>query len=423
MNEEFLHFIWSQELFDKELLSDTGEKIEVLSVGTLNRDAGPDFLNARIRIGDTIWAGNVEVHTGSSSWEKHKHNTDKAYDNVILHAVKNFTQPAISSSRRKIPSVVLEFDASLYEKFQRITSGKMPIPCHPDLKFVDDFVVKMWIDSLIVERLEEKTNYLKSIFDLTRNNWEETFYFALARNFGFKTNALPFELLAKSIPIKLLSKCKVDLKQLEALLFGQAGFFENKPPDEYSTLLRNEYYYLRKVHQLKPIENHLWKYLRLRPANFPTIRIAQFATLIHNSQHLFSKTIEAPGFEELYMLYDCAVSEYWEHHYNFGKKSKQEKKNIGKTSVYGIFINTVIPFLFLYGKNHANEALKEKAIALLEKLPAEKNHIIEGWISEGIKVENALQSQALLQLTSNYCIPKKCLSCQIGNSIIRNLNK
>jgi hypothetical protein len=420
MNEDFLYYVWSQELFSKFLVTDTGEKVEVISVGSRNKDAGPDFLNARIRIGDTIWAGNVEIHTDSSSWEKHKHNTDKAYDNVILHAVKKFTQPAISSSGRKIPTVVLEFDASLYEKFQQISSGKMPVPCQPDLKFVDDFVVKMWIDSLIVERLEEKTNYLKSIFEFTTNNWEETFYIALARNFGFKTNALPFELLAKSTPIKLLSKYKSNLKQLEALLFGQAGFLEIEPSDDYSTLLKKEFEYLKKVHQLKPIENHLWKFLRLRPANFPTIRIAQFAMLIHNSQHLFSKTIEAPGFEELYLLYECGVSDYWEHHYNFGKESKQEKKNLGKTSVYGIFINTVIPFLFLYGKCQGNEALKEKAIALLEKLPAEKNHIIEGWISEGINVENALQSQALLQLTSNYCIPKKCLSCQIGNSIIRN---
>jgi hypothetical protein len=420
MNEEFLHFIWAQELFNKELIADTGEKVEVISTGTLNKDAGPDFLNARIKIDNTIWAGNVEIHTDSANWEKHKHNIDKGYDSVILHVVYSNNQPTVNSNGRKISTVVLDFDSELYEKYQKIVAGKMPVPCHRDLKKVDDFIINMWFNSLIAERLEEKTDYLKLILELTKGNWEETFYIALARTFGFKTNALPFEMLAKSIPLKLLSKYKSDLKPLEALLFGQAGFFESQAEDKYTLLLQKEYEYIRTAHRLKPLENHLWKFLRLRPANFPTIRIAQFASLVHQSQHLFSKTIEANSFDELFKLYNCSVSEYWENHYSFGKLSKPEKKSIGKSSVFGIFINTVIPFIFLYGKQHGNNVMTEKAIGLLEQLPAEKNHIVESWIAEGIKVNNSLQSQALLQLTSNYCISKNCLYCQIGNTIIRN---
>lgn len=420
MKEEFLHFIWSQGLFKRPIVSDTGETIEVIDPGTHNKDAGPDFLNARIKIDSTIWAGNVEVHTESVNWTKHKHHTDAAYNSVILHVVNTYNQQTINSIGRKIPAIVLDFEPALYDKYLKITGGKLPVPCHHDLKQVDNFIVEMWLNTLIIERLEVKTDFIKTILFFTKNNWEETFYISLARNFGFKTNALPFELLAKSLPVKIISKYKHNLIQLEALLFGQAGFFESEPVDQYTLSLKKEYEYLQKVHQLKPLENHIWKFLRLRPANFPTIRIAQLASLIHQSQHLFSKTIEAKNIEELYGLYDCAVSEYWNTHFSFGKETKREEKYIGKSSVFGIFINTVIPFLFLYGKLHGNATMIDKSIAMLEQLPAEKNHIIDSWAKEKVIVNNALKSQALLQLTNYYCNHKNCLYCQIGNTIIRN---
>ena len=422
MNEEFLHYIWSQELFSKNLVADTGESVEVITIGTHNRDSGPDFINARIKIDQTIWAGNIEIHIDSSHWEMHKHHTNAAYDNVILHVVDSFSNPVFSSNGRKIPTVVIQFEQELFAKYKELTEKQQPVPCHHDLNTVNDFLVNLWLDSLIIERLENKTEYIKSIFEHTKNNWEETFYIALARNFGFNTNALPFEMLAKSIPLKILSKYKINLQQLEALLFGQAGFFGVPCDDLYYTELQKEYTYFQKAHQLNPIENHLWKFLRLRPQNFPTIRIAQFASLVNHSQHLFSRTIDANDVKELIGLYQCQAGGYWEEHFNFGNKSNKAEKKLGKSSITGLFINTVIPFLFLYGKHLSNQKLQDKALSLLEQLPAEANHVVKDWSEAGIKAYNAYQSQALLQLTNEYCNKKNCLYCQIGNSIIQKTN-
>jgi hypothetical protein len=422
MNEEFLHYVWKQELFKKEATADTGEKVEIISPGLHNKDAGPDFLNARIKINDTIWAGNVEIHSDASSWDKHGHSANPAYNNVILHVVEKQDYITKNFAGRRIPTIALEFDLTLYKNYAELLKGDKPVPCNHSIQQVNGFVIKMWLDSLIIERLEDKTEYIKSVLENTNNSWEDTFYIILAKNFGFKINSLPFELLAKSIPLKILSKYRQNIHQLEALLFGQAGFLEANCSDEYFITLKKEYDYLKKAHQLKSIENSLWKFLRLRPSNFPTIRIAQFAYLVNKSQHLFSKTIEAKNTKELFDLFSCGISEYWKIHYNFGKPSKKTERNFGKASLLNLFINTVIPFLFLYGKLRGIISMQEKAISFLEQFPAEKNHIIESWSEIGLSVENALQGQALLQLTNKYCSLKNCLYCQIGNEIIRKQN-
>lgn len=422
MKEDFLHYIWKHELFDKKLIADTHEKIEVLSTGQHNLDAGPDFINARIKINDTIWAGNIEIHTDSANWNNHKHQLDPAYNNVILHVVKQSGKKCYRQNGEIVPTAELKYNSSLYKNYIDIISSSEKIPCHNDLNLTDGFIVKLWLDSLCIDRIESKTQQIEQILHYTNNSWEETFYIILARNFGFKTNALPFELLAKSIPLKMLAKYSSNLLQLEALLFGQAGFLEEDSQSEYHRDLKKEYTYLKKIHNLNPIEKHLWKFLRLRPSNFPTIRIAQFASLVNKSKHLFSKTLEANNIKELTELFACYTSNFWENHYTFNKVSPKKVKNLGKLATNGIFINTVVPFIFIYGKNRLKPELKDKALNILNQLPAEKNSIIKKWKEIGLEAKNAAESQALIHLTINYCISKNCLYCQIGNDIIRKKN-
>lgn len=424
MKEDFLHYIWSHELFHKTGIAISGEKIEIISPGTKNTDAGPDFYNARIKIDNTIWAGNVEIHTDSSNWINHKHNKDSAYDNVILHVVQNFTKESFRSNGEMIPTLEIKYDKNLFEKYEKLVSSNKNIPCDSEIKLVNPMQINMWIESLGIERLEQKTQFIDSLLKTTKNNWEETFYIVLARSFGFNTNALPFELLAKTTPLKVLSKYRNNLFQLEALLFGQAGFLSKTGiEDEYYCKLQNEYQHFKNTYKLKPIKEYLWKFLRLRPSNFPTIRIAQFAWLIHQTNNLFSKILETGSIQQLSELFDCKAGEYWDTHYNFTTVSKYKIKVLGKYAVDSILINTIIPFLFIFGQKRNIESLQDKAIAFLENLPAEKNAIIRKWSELNILPENSLQSQALIYLTKNYCNQKNCVYCQIGSEIIRAKNK
>ena len=419
MKEELLHYIWKHELFEKNLTGNNGEAVKIIDAGQYNNDAGPDFVNARVIINDTIWAGNIEIHIKSSNWESHNHNKDKAYNNVILHVVSKYDKPAFRANGEQITTIELEFDEKIKQNYQELIKESNTILCHKNLADLDSFIIKMWLDSLCIERLEEKTEYINTVLKYTNNNWEETFYIILARNFGFKTNALPFELLAKSLPLKILAKYSKDILQLEALLFGQAGFLNNQLQDTYAKKLFKEYSYLKKIHKLSPIDKSLWKFMRLRPSNFPTIRISQFSNLVYKSSHLFSKTLETKNIKELTELYSCSISQYWKTHYTFDKLSTEKNKNIGKSALLGIFINTVLPFMFIYGKLRGINELKDKALELLEQIPAEKNSTIKKWEDLNIIPVNAAQSQAIILLTNNYCNKKNCLYCQIGNSIIR----
>ncbi len=422
MKEDFLHYIWRHELFEKKIITDTNEEVEVLSPGQQNHDAGPDFTNARIRINGTIWAGNVEIHTNSANWNIHNHHKDPAYNNVILHIVNQAGKQCYLQNGELVPTAVLHYNQELYENYKTILSSNKEIPCQKDISLADGLIVRLWLDSLCIDRIESKTNQIEEVLQYTNNNWEEAFYIILARNFGFKTNALPFELLAKSIPLKILGKYSSNLNQLEAILFGQAGFLQENHDCDYHNALKKEYIYLKKIHQLNPLEKHLWKFLRLRPSNFPTIRIAQFANLVNKSKHLFSKTIEANNLNDLTKLYNCNTSEYWETHYNFNKESVKKIKHLGKSATYGLFINTVIPFIFIYGKNRMKPELTDKALQFLGQIPPENNSIIRKWKEIGFEIKSAAESQALIHLTNNYCISKNCLYCQIGNEIIRKKN-
>lgn len=292
------------------------------------------------------------------------------------------------------------------------------IACRNDLLNIDTFTIQNWLGKLAIERLEEKSKRIHKLLENTNNSWETAFYYQLAENFGFKLNSAPFKLLAKSLPLNYIAKHKNDLFQIEALFFGQAGFLNEDTGDEYYLSLRKEYEYLKKKFQLKSIEKHLWKFSRSRPGNFPTIRIAQFAQLIYKSSALFSKIIETKNVADFYKLFIVKPSGYWDNHYVFNKESVIKIKIIGKSAVDIILVNTIIPFLFVYGKSKGLHDIQERAINLLENIKPEKNSIITRWDELNVKPSNAFDTQALIQLKNNYCEPKKCLNCQIGNSLI-----
>lgn len=422
MTEEFLHHIWKFRLFNQFNLKTTHHKtVEILKVGAHNSHAGPDFFNAKIKIGDTLWVGNVEVHIHSGDWEKHLHQQDKAYDNVILHVVFHAGQEVCRTTGEPIPTLELKnhIPPSYYQLYQRFKSSNDWIPCEKQVHTVPSIVFNSMLDRLLVERLEDRSQLISNMLSLNKMNWEETFYQMLARNFGFKTNALPFELVSKSLPSTILAKHKDSLLQVEALLFGQAGFLDTHFKDRYPQQLQNEYVFLRQKFKLLPIDLHLWKFLRLRPVNFPTIRIAQFASLIHRSSNLFSKVIHAQQLRELEELMNVDVSPYWKEQYVFGKKTAFRSKKLGEESVHNLIINTVIPFLFIYGKTKKEDIYMEKALRFMEHLRGERNSVITRWSTLNVEVRTASATQALLQLKNNYCDQKRCLQCTIGNFLLK----
>jgi hypothetical protein len=425
ITEDLLHYLWKFRLFERNALQTTdGEEIEVFSAGMAHTDGGPDFQNARIRIGATTWAGNVELHVNSADWNRHGHQTDGAYDNVILHVVYKDDRPVVMPDGRKVPTLELcdRIPEALYLRYHHlIFSNQQFIPCEGSIGTVDEMTMRNWLTRVTVERLEKKSATVIEALAVNRGDWEETFYRFLAANFGFKVNALPFELMAKSLPQIILSKHKNYPLQVEALVFGQAGFLEDDFTDEYPRKLKDEYHFLRKKHSLQPVEKHLWKFLRMRPQNFPTIRLAQFAALVVNSSHLFSKMLELREVADLRKLFsNISVNPYWETHYRFDAESKPAAKNMGTGAVDILLLNTIAVFLFSYGTHLKKQHYISRALQLLEYLPAEKNHITDDFVNLGLKINSAFESQALLELKNFYCNDKKCLHCAVGNKILKH---
>ena len=422
MSEELLHHIWKFLLFDTEnIMLESGEELKIVNVGLHNTDAGPDFFNARIKIGNTLWAGNVEIHTNASDWHKHQHQQNKAYDNIVLHVVFNVDDLIKRNNGEALPTLSLrdKINSKYLTNYSYLKTSTSWIPCEKRFSETDVFVLNNWLDRLMIERLEQKSEMITRYLKLNHNDWEETFYQFLARNFGFKINADAFELLAKSLPNGILAKHKNNLFQIEALLFGQAGMLEKNFSDDYPQQLQKEYLFLKKKFKLKNIEPHLWKMLRLRPVNFPTVRLAQFARLINVSSHLFSKIMEIEKVEDAFQLLRVSASDYWNTHFDFETKSRNQLKKLGKTAVENIIINTLIPFLFVYGKQKNEEKYIDRALVFLQKIRPEKNKITEAWKNIGMKIENAFTSQAAIQLKNEYCAHKKCLDCAIGNYLLK----
>lgn len=420
MTENFLQFVWKHRLLPTKInVTVDKQKVQIINPGQQNFDAGPDFFNARVQIGETKWAGNVEIHQKASDWLRHKHEQDAAYDNVILHVVLENDAEVQNSKGDRVPTMILNYPQHLEANYLKLLESNQWIACADRFAEIDPMALQIWYHRLLVERLQEKTSAIVERLELNKNDWNETFYQFLARNFGMKVNAIPFELLARALPLSVLAKHKNNLFQLEALLFGSAGLLnEQLLGDDYYLTLRKEFSFLYKKYQLKPVDSHLWKFLRLRPVNFPTIRLAQFAALIHQSSALFSTLIELDELAKIRQLFQVKASPYWDTHYRFNKSSGKRQKQLGELTFQNILINTVVPFLFVYGDFHNRQPLKDKALDLLEKLQAEKNSIIRNWEELGVSVRSAYESQALIQLKNCYCNSKKCLNCHVGTKLI-----
>jgi len=417
--EDFLHYIWKNRLFILPLTLTSGEDVEILDVGQHNHDSGPDFFNAKIRINKTVWAGNIEVHFKTSDWFMHGHHHDLNYQNIILHVVYHHDVEVPDVEGSSIPTAEIRFPVNIYESYSAILRNTEWIPCGTSVRNMDPLILNLWLDRLLAERMQVKAEDIQKNFHDTKGNWKETIYRQLARNFGFKVNSMPFDLLSKSLPYKYLEKHYQNKIQTEALIFGQAGFLEDLRGDDYYLKLKTEYDFLRKKYGLRPVAVHLWRFLRMRPANFPTIRIAQFAAMVCSNPAFPSDILELDPDILRTELLNLEPSAYWNDHYVFNKSSVNKSKQLGNQAVHNIIINTLIPVYFEYGIQTGNDHFRQKAIAFLETLPPESNNITKGWEEAGLQVSNAFYSQSLLQLKNNYCNFKKCLFCQVGNQIIR----
>jgi hypothetical protein len=421
MTEELLHFIWKYRVFEPiDLKCADGTPIEVLDPGIHNTDAGPDFFNAKIKIGETLWAGNVEMHLKSSDWLAHHHHTDKNYNNVILHVVIENDLPAHTQSNRQVPVCEIATSPLLLKKYHRLYSEQKWLVCQDGISAVSNIEWANWLERCAIAKLELRTQKIEELLTAFNGDWDQTFFVMLARSFGFGTNAEPFEMMARQTPIKAILHHGDDLKQIEAILLGQSGLLGDVPKDAYHAQLLREYTFLKAKYNLSAVDAHLFKFLRLRPGNFPTIRMAQLAAFIAQSQGMWDIFLKCGEHSSVEKQLKTAPSSYWDTHYLLGEEHQQpSRKSIGAESVRLITINAIVPFVFAYGALRANETLKQKALGWLEELPPEKNKTIEKWANyAGIHPQNAFESQALIYLRKQLCEQKKCLQCRIGHAYL-----
>lgn len=418
MKEDLLHHVWKTKNFDfDELLTTDNEKIQIHQFGTHNFNSGPDFLDARITIGDTLWAGHVEIHINSSDWNAHKHQNDNAYNNVILHVVYADDKPILNSNGQSIPTLVLKprIKERYLNDYDKLTSSLTWVPCANHLEKINKDKIPFFLERLVVQRLSRKRNEIDTLLDLTKNNWEEVLYRLILKYLGLKVNGVAFDKLATIVPHSLLVK-QESILQKESLLFGQAGFINNQ--DEYFKNLSKEFQHQKAKYQLTPLTGVEWHFSRLRPANFPTIRIAQIAALVHKTPQLFNELINDLNIDKLKDIFDIEIDGYWNTHYIPGKESAKRKKSIGNSTREILIINAIVPLVFSYSVKTDNEQLKNKALDLLNKIKPEKNKIIRAWNKLGLNADSASQSQALIELKNNNCDTYNCLNCQIGQQII-----
>ncbi|MDR2963252.1 MAG: DUF2851 family protein [Bacteroidales bacterium] len=424
MQEELLHIMWQQQLFDcTTLRTTTGESVVVEKIGMKNPNAGPDFLDAHIRIDSTLWVGNVEIHTKSSLWTAHKHHTQESYNSVILHVVAEYDKDALTARGTKLPTLVLPVNKNLLTASETLLASTRSIMCFKELPRIDTFLQNMVFDRLVVERFERKAVHVLALLAQNAGAWEETCYQMVARSLGAPVNSTAFEELAHALPLRILAKHGNSLMQLEALLFGQAGLLSEEIENSYYKTLQNEYAFLQKKYQLTPLAPSLWKFSRMRPSSFPTMRMAQLAQLVFQSQGLTAKILHCETIAELEELFTLHLHEFWNTHYTFATTHALRKKSLGENTVHNIIINTVVPFLFAYGSYHSRDDIKQRALDFLETLPPEHNSIISEWEKCGIQCKSAFRSQALLQLHNEYCTRRKCLQCNFGKRIIAQYAK
>lgn len=427
MTEELLQFIWLHQYFNKtELVTEQLQQLQIVQPGILNKNQGPDFINAAIIVDGIKLYGSIELHVKTSLWQKHKHSTDDNYKNVILHVVwKN--DVAIHTLNPALPVLVLENRVAkvLLQKYQQLMDADKRLPCSNYLPVLHELSWVAFKEKLLVERLQEKYAGIAELLVQTNYHWEDVFWYKLAYNFGLKVNAALFEVVAKTISINILAKHKNQLQQLEALLLGQANLLQDDSSaiqDKYYSLLQKEYHFLKTKYALQKVHEQPM-FLRMRPAAFPTIRLAQLAMLIHNSTHLFATIKETDTVNELRKLLNVTASDYWHYHYTFKEASTYKEKQLGNQMMDSIIINTIVPVVFAYGVYYNNQSLKDKALQWLQHIKAENNSILQLYLKYHVKNSSAADSQALLYLYKKYCTPKQCLQCAVGNAILKNVTK
>ncbi len=418
MTERLFQFIWQFQYYNKgNLATATGEPLQIIQPGLLNTQQGPDFLNARIKCGDTVLAGSIELHLKAGDWLQHGHTGDKNYKNCVLHVVwENDRDTGLN-----IPVLELKERISrlLLSRYETMMNSRSFIPCEEHIHKVTSISFAAFKNRLLVERLQQKAGDILAALQQNTQHWEEVFWQKIARNFGATLNSDAFEKIASSLPVTIIGRHKHNIVQLEAMLMGQAGLLSENFTDSYATMLQKEYAFLQKKYRLLPVHFPV-NFLRMRPANFPTVRLAQLAALVHKSSHLFSIIKYAENVQELYPLFDVTANDFWHYHYTFNEITSFKKKKLGRQMAVNIILNTVIPMLYAYGWYNNDEEFKDKALHWAGNLPAEKNHITTRF--EALQVENktAFDSQALIQLKNKYCNEKRCLHCVVGNKILKD---
>ena len=419
--EKLMQYVWKHRLWRSEdMVTNTGKKVRVVDPGLLNTDAGPDFFNAKIEIDGHMWVGNVEMHYRATDWKRHHHDSDKAYDSVILHVVAKDDAPVRRTNGELIPQLVLEVSPQFNADYASLVGATIEVPCATKIKQVPHLTIVEWVEGLAFERLHGKVERIHQLLDSFNGSWEDVCYVTLARNFGFGINNDAFERLARRTPLRLLGKHSDSVLQIEALLFGQAGMLDAQKPgmDSYYNQLCTEYAFLSNKFQLTPMEKESWKLFRIRPQNFPYRRIAMLAQFIEGGFRMMNRIFEAEGEKEMRALFEVELSGYWIKHYTFGKPNERATATLSRSSIDIILINTVAPLLYAYGELTGNYEMTDKAIKLLEDLRAESNSIVSHFVAYGIDCPDALTSQALVQLKREYCDARKCIYCKIGHHLL-----
>lgn len=419
--EKLMQYVWKHRLWRSEdMVTNTGKKVRVVDPGLLNTDAGPDFFNAKIEIDGHMWVGNVEMHYRATDWKRHRHDSDKAYDSVILHVVAKDDAPVRRTNGELIPQLVLEVSPQFNADYASLVGATIEVPCATKIKQVPHLTIVEWVEGLAFERLHGKVERIHQLLDSFNGSWEDVCYVTLARNFGFGINNDAFERLARRTPLRLLGKHSDSVLQIEALLFGQAGMLDAQKQgmDSYYNQLCTEYAFLSNKFQLTPMEKESWKLFRIRPQNFPYRRIAMLAQFIEGGFRMMNRILEAEDEKEMRALFEVELSGYWTKHYTFGKPNERATATLSRSSTDIILINTVAPLLYAYGELTGNYEMTDKAIKLLEDLRAESNSIVSHFVAYGIDCPDALTSQALVQLKREYCDARKCIYCKIGHHLL-----
>ena len=418
--EQLLHYVWKHKIFPlKELKTTTGQQVEVIDTGLANTDTGPGFFNAKLKLDGVLWIGNIEIHERSSDWFKHGHHADAGYNSVILHIASEIDTEISRSNGERIPQIQLICPEAVRTNYKELLETASYPPCYRIIPSLSPFTAHSWMTALQMERFEQKATLLNERLKRCQGNWEDAFFITLARNFGFGLNGDAFETWAHRLPFRAVDKHRNDLFQIEAIFFGQAGILEDSDGDGYYLRLKKEYTYLQHKFGLIPMDASLWRFLRLRPANFPHIRIAQLACLYHRAYGLLSRIMETETLQGVRDILKGGTSEYWLTHYTFGGSSPSRPKTLSNTSLDLLIINTVVTFLYAYGLHKGNRVLCARAGSFLEELKAENNYITRMWEQCGMKASNAADSQALIQLKKEYCDKKKCLYCRIGYEYLK----